>query len=173
MNVPLLYSLGICLRSAALEGLFAGVGVKARLAELRLPRFTPPLWTWIVIGLVYYAVCFFVLYRLFSLPGEDALRNACLALLGAVMFVNASWNYFFFRSLNLWHAFLVGLPYSGLAVTLFVLLLGLDCPAAWVLSPYLPYLVYANVWGYRVWRLSLSAETRDQGERGQETEASC
>jgi hypothetical protein len=44
MDRPLLYSLGICAISVALEKLFAGGGIKQRVAELRVPRFVPPLW---------------------------------------------------------------------------------------------------------------------------------
>jgi len=78
MDRPLLYALGTCLVSVALEGLFAGGGIKQRLAELRVPEFTPPLWGWIVIGLCYYVICFVVLYRLFSLPATDTLRPLAL-----------------------------------------------------------------------------------------------
>lgn len=58
MSGSLIYALGICLVSVALEGVFAGSGIKRRLAELRTPRFTPPLWGWIVIGLCYDVICF-------------------------------------------------------------------------------------------------------------------
>jgi tryptophan-rich sensory protein len=155
MSRALIYSLGICIASVALEGVFAGSGIKRRLAELRVPRFAPPLWGWIVIGLCYYAICFSVLYRLFSLPPASGLQErAPLALLGGVMLTNAFWNYFFFRTRNLLHAFLIGIPYSVLAVVLFGLLLGLDRTAAWVLFPYLVYLFYANYFGYRIWKLN-------------------
>jgi len=155
MSSALIYSLGLCALSVALEGLFAGSGIKRRLAELRVPRFAPPLWGWIVIGLCYYVICFSVLFRLFSLPpASDLQQRATLALLGGVMLTNAFWNYFFFRTRNLLHAFLIGVPYSVLAVVLFGLLLGFDRTAAWVLFPYLVYLFYANYFGYRIWKLN-------------------
>ena len=72
------------------------------------------------------------------------------------MFINALWNYFFFRTRNLFHAYLLGLLYSAIAVSLFLLLLlRLDRLAAWCLLPYLLYLFcYANLWGYRIWKLN-------------------
>lgn len=155
MSRALIYSLALCIASVALEGLFAGSGIKRRLAELRVPRLAPPLWGWIVIGLCYYVICFMVLYRLFSLPpGSGSQQHVPLALLIGVMLINAFWNYFFFRTRNLLHAFLIGIPYSGLAVALFGLLLGFDRTAAWVLFPYLAYLFYANYFGYRIWKLN-------------------
>jgi len=151
----LIYSLALCVASVALEGLFAGSGIKRRLAELRVPRLTPPLWGWIVIGLCYYVICFWVLYRLFSLPPASGRQQRVpLALLGGVMLTNAFWNYFFFRTRNLLHAFLIGIPYSVLAVVLFGLLLGFDRTAAWVLFPHLVYLFYTNYFGYWTWKLN-------------------
>jgi tryptophan-rich sensory protein len=37
---------------------------------------------------------------------------------------------------------------------LFILLLRLDRTAAWWLLPYVLYLVYANAWGYLLWKLN-------------------
>ena len=90
-----------------------------------------PFWGWMVIGALYYVICFTILYRLFLLPPSPA-RSAAFTLLGAVMFINALWNYFFFRTRNLFHAYLLGFPYSAIAISLFlVLLLRVDRMAAW------------------------------------------
>ena len=153
MGLSLLYAVGICVAGAMLEGLFAGRRIKQRFAELRLPRFAPPLWTWILIGLGYYAMCFAVSYRLLCAPAT-ALTYASLAMLGGFMFVNAFWNYFFFRTRNTYHAFLVSVHYSLMALFLFVLLLRTDPVAAGCLSPYLVYLAFGIAWGYWVWKLN-------------------
>jgi translocator protein len=156
MNKPLLYALVGCAISVALEAVFAGGGIKQRLAELKVPKFTPPLWLWIVIGFVYYVICFTVLYRLFALPDGQPWRLQALWTLGALMFINACWNYFFFQTRNLFHAFLIGLPYVALAAVLFAMLLRVDDLAAWFFLPYTLYLVYASRFGYLVWRLNPS-----------------
>jgi len=153
MTRALIYSLVICAAGAGLEGLFAGSGIRQRLAELRLPKYAVPFWGWIIIGGLYYVICFAISYRLFLTP-PSALRNAAFALLATIMFVNALWNYFFFRTRNLFHAFLLGLPYGVIAVALFVVLLRVDQRAAWWLSPYLLYLFYGSIWGYRTWKLN-------------------
>jgi translocator protein len=153
MTRAIIYSLAICALGAALEGLFAGSGIKQRLANLRVPSYAVPFWGWMVIGGLYYVICFSVLYRLFLLPSSPG-RSVAFALVGAIMFVNALWNYFFFRTRNLFHAYLLGLPYGVIAISLFlVLLLRLDRLAAWCL---LPYLLYGNLWGYRIWKLNPS-----------------
>ena len=154
MTRAIIYSLAICCIGAVLEGLFAGRGIKQRLAELRLPRYAVPFWGWIIIGGLYYVICFAILYRLFGLP-PIAPRNIAFALLGGIMFMNALWNYFFFRARNLFHAYVLGLSYTAFALALFLLLLlRVDPTAAWCLFPYIVYLTYANVWGYRVWKLN-------------------
>ena len=150
----LLYSLGFCVVAAALEGVFAGSGIKQRLAELRSPRYALPLWGWVIVGVLYYVICFAVLYRLFSLPSALALRNSAIGLLGGIMLVNALWNYFFFRTRNLFHAFAIGLPYIVAVLVLFALLLWLDLLAAWCLLAYLLYLPYASLLVYRMWKLN-------------------
>ena len=154
MRQAIFYSVGLCLVSVALEGLFAGGGIRQRLAELRTPRFVPPLWGWIVIGVFYYLMCFAVLYRLFSLPPKSDLRNVALGLAIAMMLINALWNWFFFRTRNLFHAFLVGVPYNFVTLILFLSLLRADRVAAAWLAPYVVYLCYANAWGYRIWKLN-------------------
>jgi tryptophan-rich sensory protein len=74
------------------------------------------------------------------------------------MFINALWNYFFFRTRNLFHAYLLGFPYSTIALSLFLLLLlRVDRIAAWCFLPYILYLFYAGVFGYRVWKLNPQA----------------
>jgi translocator protein len=154
MTIALVYSLAACAISLALEALFAGSRVKARFAELRVPRYAPPLWAWVVIGAVYYVLCFAVLYRLLSMPGVVPLRQWAVMLFGSVMLINAVWNYFFFRTGNLFHAFVIGFPYSLIALVLFLLLLRLDRVAAFCLLPYLFYLIYANALGYCLWKLN-------------------
>jgi tryptophan-rich sensory protein len=140
--------------SVTLEGVFAGSGIKRRLSELRVPRCVPPLWGWVVIGALYYLICFVVLYRLFSLSETIPSRTWALGFLFAMMFINALWNYFFFRSRNLLHAFVIGVPYALVALALFVLLLPLDRAAAFCLLPYLLYLFYAGYFGYQIWKLN-------------------
>ncbi len=153
MTRAILFSLLICAGGALLEGLSAGREIKQRLAELRMPRFAVPFWGWIVIGALYYVICFAIACRLFLLPPSPA-RHLAFALLGSVMLINAAWNYFFFRARNLGQAYWIGWPYSVLAVALFILLLRVDRTAARCLLPYMVYLFYANSWAYRVWKLN-------------------
>src|SRR5262245_3598659 len=94
-------ALVICVAAAILEGVAAGGGVRARFAELRLPRYSPALPLWIAIGAGYYAMCFAILSRLLSLETAGAARPTALAVTVTVMVVNAAWGLLFFRLKNL------------------------------------------------------------------------
>jgi hypothetical protein len=85
MSLALVYSLAVCALSVALEGLFAGGSIKQRLATLQVPGHVPPLWGWIVTSVIYYVICFVLLYRLFSMPTlKCANRRARAASRGRI-----------------------------------------------------------------------------------------
>jgi translocator protein len=147
----LVLSIAICAGAAGLEGILAGRGVKQRFVQLRMPHLSPPLTIWILIGAVFYAICFVVLYRLLVLP-PTGLRTAALSLTLIVLLANAFWNYLFFRLHSLRLSFIASLLYSVIALGLLTLLYKLDRVAAWCLLPYALYLSYANWWGYALWR---------------------
>jgi tryptophan-rich sensory protein len=151
-----LIALAVCAAAAGLEGVAAGHGVTQRFKALKMPRWSPPLSLWMVIGAAYYLVCFMVLTRLLTLP-TSGQHTAAVVLLLAVMLINAYWNFLFFRRRDLRLSFLTSAVYSVAAVCLFVLLCQMDAMAAWWLSPYVAYLVYANAFGYGVWQANQDA----------------
>jgi translocator protein len=128
--------------------------VKAFLATLRTPPLAPPFFVSAMIGVLYYAICFFILFRLFSYDDNLAVRRVDLALLLVVMAVNAFWNYGFFRRRDLRFSFALSVFYSLVAVALFICLLQFDYVAAFVEVPYLLYLSYAFYWSYELLKLN-------------------
>jgi len=152
--VNLIIALVLCFTGALLEGLCAGSGVKKHLAQLKWPSFSPPLWAWYAIAVVYYVIVFVCAYRILEYPTTTPFRNAALALLFTVVVLNAVWNVLFFRAKNLRATFLFSLSYSIVVITCWYCLLQFDSLAASVLGPYTVYLLYANIWGYRAWRLN-------------------
>lgn len=156
----LLIALGVCIVGAILEGLTAGKNIKPFFAKLQFPPYSAPLWAWYIIGALYYATCFFILYRLFSYSGDTALWNTAFTLILVVIATNAIWNYIFFRAQNLFGAFLLGFPYALVAIALFLCLIQFDKVAAWALVPYLIYLIYAFRWGYGLWKLNSPSESQ-------------
>jgi hypothetical protein len=154
VHLPSLWALSICLAAAIAEGALSGTGVKARIGELRNPGFGPTVWVWVLIGMAYYVLFFFVLRSLLTLQPTIHWTVAAIALTTLLLILNAGWNWVFFRKKNLRWSFLFFGPYLTVALLLAVVLRLLGNPLLpWYLL-YLAYLVWATWWSYRVWRLN-------------------
>jgi len=159
MSSAILISLGICVVGAILEGVAAGKNVKSFFAKLRFPPYSPPLWVWYIIGVFYYATCFFIIYRIVIHDGDAVLKYIALTLILVIMAVNAVWNYIFFRAQNLYLSFISWIPYSLVSVALFVFLIQFEKIAALAFLPYLLYLFYALWWERSLWKLNGDLES--------------
>jgi tryptophan-rich sensory protein len=166
MSTALIGALILCIISASLEGLAAGSGVRQRFAELRFPRFSPPLPVWIGVGLLYYVMCFAISYRLLDAGIGFSMRGGALALLLLLMGINIVWNVVFFRRKDLHASYFSFWPYLLVALALILALANSDALAAWIFLPYFLYLGYAVWWMRRLWQLNGSlpgaAGTREQ-----------
>jgi len=67
---------------------------------------------------------------------------------------NASWNWIFFRTKDLWLSFIFFAPYLLLTLMLAAVLYHVRSPLLGWYTLYLGYLMYATWWGYRVWHLN-------------------
>ena len=151
-----LIAAAICAVAALLEGIAAGSGVRQHLTTLRQPRWALPFAAWLLVGGLYYLLCFAVLFRLLALP-PSYRRTFALTTIVVLMVANAGFNVIFFRRRNLFASFVFFLPYSAVAIALFVQLLVLEPATAAIFGPYLLYFIYATAWGYHVWRLNRHA----------------
>jgi Tryptophan-rich sensory protein (mitochondrial benzodiazepine receptor homolog) len=151
---PFLISLGICILAAAAETILAGKHPIKFLATLRQPHFAPPLWLWTIIGVFYYLICFLVLARLLHVESGNMLRDVAVALILALLAINAFFNYVLFRMRNLFASLAVFAAYDLIAIALTMSLLLLDKTAALVFIAYPVYLIFANCWAYQLWRLN-------------------
>src|SRR5262249_42402682 len=138
----LLTSAIICVVAAALEGLCAGKNVRSYFAELKQPRYSPPLWVWTIIGGLFYVTFFFVLFRVLQRENQGALRTATIILILIMMLLNALWNYFFFRARKLFMSLAAAAFAPVMDVALLVCLIQIDGVAALALVPYLMYRLY-------------------------------
>jgi tryptophan-rich sensory protein len=103
----ILVSLGVCALAATAEGILSGRRPLQVLATLRLPRFTPPRFVWILIGILYYAIGFAVLTRVLEMDGVRRLQYSAVVLITLLLVLNASFNYLLFKLRNLAAAFVV------------------------------------------------------------------
>jgi tryptophan-rich sensory protein len=153
VNATLLAAL-ICVAAAALEAALAGGGVRQRLAELSMPTYSPPFSLWLVIGAVYYVICFVVLRYLLARDSFTLLLLVSIGLLIVVLLANALWSVLFLRWRDLRLSFLAFIPYAVVVAALVGLLLYIYPFGAALFMCYCIYLLYAMWWGYRLWLLN-------------------
>ena len=152
MPSPTLLGLIICAAAAVLEGVLAGKGARQRLAQLRMPPYSPPFALWLVIGFLFYAMCFVILRHVLSIGLVSPSQVFAFVLTIVLLLANAFWSVLFFRWCDLRSSFIAFVPYAILVAAL-VILLGRTYPlGAILLSLYCIYLIYATRWGFHLWR---------------------
>ena len=156
MLSPTLLSVIICTAAAVLEGALAGKGARQRLAQLRMPPYSPPFALWLVIGFLFYAMCFVILRHVLSTGLVSASQVFALALTVVLLLANAFWSLLFFRWRDLRASFIAFVPYAVLVAALLILLARTYPLGAILLSFYCIYLIYATRWGYNLWRLNIA-----------------
>ena len=137
--------LGAVLTRAKIEGFYAG---------LAKPGFTPPNWAFPVAWTVLYLLMAVSLWRVLSRPGERPGRRAAIIAYFVQLVLNAAWSWAFFAGHN---------PALGLAVILALdvaliatirLFARIDRIAAWLLVPYLAWVLFATYLNAGVWWLN-------------------
>jgi len=153
MLSPTVLGVIICVTAAILEGALAGTGARQRLAQLRMPPYSP-FALLLVIGFLFYAMCFVILRHVFSTGLVSSSQVFALVLTVVLLLANAFWSVLFFRWRDLRASFIAFVPYALLVAALVILLARTDPLGAILLSFYCIYLIYATRWGYHLWRLN-------------------
>jgi tryptophan-rich sensory protein len=139
-------SVTLCAVTATLEGMCAGGQVRAFFKTLRFPRYAVPLWVWSIIGVGYYVVFGFIVFRLLSTAAPSAFTAPALTLIVIMMVGNALANLVIFRARDLRFSYRIGWIFAALDVVLVAAVIRVDFVAAAPLAPYLLYRVYALWW---------------------------
>ncbi|KAB2850617.1 MAG: hypothetical protein F9K44_04320 [Hyphomicrobiaceae bacterium] len=80
-----------CAAMAAAEGVLTSRGFPAWLSSLKRPRLFAPLWVWVAVALMTYALQGVIAYRLIE-HGEPMLGRLSLLVLAIVMAANVTYN---------------------------------------------------------------------------------
>src|SRR5262245_53737681 len=137
---PTMIPTTVCLVAAMSEALVSGTDARSRFRKLRLPSYSPAFGIWILIGVLYYIMCFIILRRLPSAPDFSGLYRSAFVLVVAMLGGNAAWNALFFRLGALRLSFLAFLPYGIVVVALTVLIIPICAFGSVLLSAYCGYL---------------------------------
>mgnify|MGYP003581183180 CR=1 FL=1 len=151
MDIDWLIALGICAATAGVEALCAGRDPMRRLRALKQPRWSPPNWAWVLIGLAWYGIAFTGLVRLLPFwPGS----RAPVLLLVALLLGNAAVNIPLFRTRQLGLALACFIPYWLLLAAFLGAACPLDSLTCALFLGYALYQIYAAAWGHALWRLN-------------------
>jgi tryptophan-rich sensory protein len=146
--------LGPVVLAGALGTLATSPNIPTWYAGLTKPEFTPPNWAFPAAWTVLYLMMAAALWRVLSRPAQTPGLSGAIAAYFVQLALNALWSWVFFAYRS---------PLSGLAVI--VLLLAailetirrfapLDRSAAWLLAPYLAWVLYATALNLAIWRLN-------------------
>jgi hypothetical protein len=80
-----------------LEGALAGKSARQRLAQLRVPPYSPAFTLWLVIGFLFYAMCFVILRHILTAGLVLHSQVFALVLTIVLLLANALWSVLFFR----------------------------------------------------------------------------
>lgn len=146
---------GVPLTMAIAGTVLTGDALRTWYPTLRHPSWEPPLWGWVVIGLVAYVLEGIVLYRLLTIVADDVERAVAILALLVVMLANELWNAVLFRMRSPRAAFFSLLVFLGLVLGLVAILAMVDPASALILLPYAVWVAAYDVqWAYRLWRLN-------------------
>ena len=146
-----LLALAICVGAAAFEGLCAGRDPMRQLKALKQPSWSPPAWVWLLIGIVWYAICYIAIVRLLPLWPDQPFP---LILLLKLMALNALANIPTFRMRRLDLAFAFFALYWPVLAAFLWFVYPEDRLTFTMFTAYAAYQVYAGAWGYQLWRMN-------------------
>ncbi len=138
---------------AVLGSLLIGDALNIWFVEIKKPWYSIPLWSWFVIGGLYYLMAIIILYKLFNQEYSNTV-NRILWLTLLMIVYNEFWNYLFFGIQSTFAGFIGLLPFVILVIILFISLLKYKKSIAWILLPYLIWLIYDLFWAYDLWILN-------------------
>ena len=119
-----------------------------------MPPYSPPFGVWMVIGFLFYSMCFVILRQVLGTGLVSLSQVFALVLTVVLLLGNAFWSVLFFRWRDLRASFIAFVPYAVLVAGLIILLARTYPFGAILLSCYGVYLIYATRWGYHLWRLN-------------------
>ena len=153
--IALAIAVGASLGMVVLGTVVAGDSLKTWYPMIRHPRFEPPLWGFVLVGLIVYVMDAIVLYRLLAVVGDSAIRVAAIAALLVVMLGNELWNALLFRLRSPYAAMIGLVGFIGLLGVLVVTLFLADVLSGWLMLAYLVWVVGFDVpWIVRLWQLN-------------------
>ena len=150
----IILTVALCLGSMILELFGTSKNGKKWFESLKQPKYSFPFFVWYFVGGLYYLMCGIIAYRLFA----GKINNnfiVVMILLILMMLFNGLTNFLLFKAKSIRLFYYSIYPFSLIVMTLFALLIGTDRISAWILFPYLVWLIYDSYYFRGLWKLNL------------------
>lgn len=150
----LILSILICLSAGIIGSLFTTSNIDTWYASLQKPFFSPPNWIFAPVWTMLYVLMGVSVYFIYE--NKSKLKLDALKIFGIQLFLNAIWSIIFFGLHKLFFAFTDILLIDIFVVLTMVKFYKIDKKAAYLLIPYLIWILFATVLNFYVWILSVS-----------------
>jgi tryptophan-rich sensory protein len=151
--LALLLSFLICFTAARL-GSVATVPNLAWYESLAKPGFTPPDWAFPVAWTILFALMAVSLWRIVAVSGGWIAGNRALIPFAVQLILNIGWSFAFFGQQSPAAGFgVIALLIPAIVWTILAFRQK-DSLAAWLLAPYLVWVIYAAILNAAIWRLN-------------------
>ncbi len=150
----LLAFLAIALAAGGIGSLLQGTDVGGRYLAFERPAWAPPSWTFGVVWPILYVLIGVAGWRVWHAAGGIRAAGAALALWAVQLVVNAVWPGVFFGLEAFGPAVAVIAVLDVLVVLTIVAFWRIDRIAAWLLVPYLLWILYATALNAALWQLN-------------------
>lgn len=152
--IKVLIAIAACQLVGIIGSLFTAASLDTWYAALAKPGFQPPSWLFGPVWLALYTMMGMAGYLIWSQKNKKKTVRPALAIFAFHLVVNALWSIVFFGWQNVLLAlFVIGLLLS-LVIILFRRFQQIKPAAAYLLIPYLAWLLFAMALNFEVWRLN-------------------
>lgn len=118
------------------------------------PNFNPPNWIFAPVWLTLYTLMGIAFYRVWTSGVEKKQIKMATIVFIAQLALNAAWSVIFFGAHNLSLAFLGIIVLLAFIVWTMWLFGRIDKIAAWLLLPYLAWVLFASILNYSLWQFN-------------------
>jgi translocator protein len=151
-NIKFIISLIIPLSVGAVAGLFTSSAINGWFKTLNKPFFNPPNWIfgpmWTLLYLLMGLACYFIW------TSDNEARKNALKIYAVQLFFNFLWSFLFFYFKNPTLA-LVDIVLMVITISITIISFSkISKKAAWLLIPYLLWVLFATALNFEIWRLN-------------------
>lgn len=151
---PLLVAVAVCVLLAIFGTALVGESLGDWYGALDKPWFLIPLWTFGIVGAVYYVLFATVLYRILVHVDDRKGRITSLTLTITVLLLNELWNFGFFGLESTLVGFLGAAAFLVPVTALVVALRSHERFSAALVAVYWIWVLYDLVWTFALWRMN-------------------